>query len=74
LVEFYEKVRLDENYRNELIENEVLLEQGLSKAKMKELLDIKTDTFNKSMNKPIMLQYVKDYNIDLTSNNRYVKI
>ena len=74
LIEFYEKVRLDDDYRNELIGNGILTDKGLSKAKIKELLDIKTDTFNKSMNKPLMLQYIKDKNIDLLSNNRYVKL
>jgi len=73
LIEFYEKFRLDENYRNKLFVDEIFTEKGLSKAKIKELLDIKTNTFNISMSKPLMLQYVKDYNIDLISNNRYVK-
>ena len=73
LIEFYEKVRLDEDYRDELISKDILLDKGLSKAKVKELLDIKTNTFNISMSKPLMLQYIKDKNIDLISNNRYVK-
>ena len=73
LIEFYEKFRLDEDYRNKLFVDEIFTEKGLSKAKIKELLDIKTNTFNISMSKPLMLQYVKDYNIDLISNNRYVK-
>jgi len=73
LIEFYEKVRLDEDYRDEMISKDILLDKGLSKAKVKELLDIKTNTFNISMSKPLMLQYVKDKNIDLISNNRYVK-
>jgi len=74
LIEFFEKVRLDEEYRDELISKDILMDKGLSKAKVKELLDIKTDTFNKSMNKPLMLQYIKDYNFDLVSNNRYIKL
>ena len=56
-----------------MISKDILLDKGLSKAKVKELLDIKTNTFNISMSKPLMLQYVKDKNIDLISNNRYVK-
>ena len=51
----------------------VLTDKGLSKAKTKELLNIKTNTFNISMTKPLMLQYIKDKNIDLLSNNRYLK-
>jgi len=74
LIEFFEKVRLDEVYRDELVENGVLLEHGLNKAKVKELLDIKDDTFKKSMIKPLMLQYIKDYNIDIDSNKRHIKI
>jgi len=74
LIEFFDKVKLDEEYRNELIEKGILLEQGLSKSKVKELLDIKNITFSKSMIKPLMLQYIKDYNIDMESNNRYIKI
>jgi len=73
LIEFFEKVRLDEYYRDELIENDILLEQGLSKAKVKELLDIVNITFKKAMTKPLMLQYIKDNNIDVESNNRYIK-
>ena len=74
LIEFFEKIRLDENYRDKLIEDKILFEQGLSKSKMKELLDIKNITFSKAMIKPIMLQYIKDYNIDTESNNRYIKL
>ena len=74
LIEFYEKVRLDEDYKNELIDNGILTDKGLSKAKIKELLDMKDITFKKSMNKPLMLQYIKDKNIDIESNNRYIKL
>jgi len=74
LIEFFEKVRLDEIYRDEMTEKGVLLEQGLNKAKVKELLEIKDDTFKKSMIKPLMLQYIKDYNIDIDSNKRHIKI
>ena len=72
LIEFYEKVRLDEEYRDEMISKDVLTDKGLSKAKVKELLDLKDITFKKSMNKPLMLQYLKDNNIDIESNNRYI--
>jgi len=72
LIEFFDKVLADEDYRDGLILNETLLEQGLSKAKVKELLDIKSDTFKKSMIKPIMLQYLKDNNMDIESNRRYI--
>jgi len=74
LIEFYEKVKLDEDYRNELINDGILTDKGLSKAKIKELLDMKDITFKKSMNKPLMLQYIKDKNIDIESNNRYINL
>ena len=74
LIEFFERFRLDEDYRNELIENGVFGDKGLNKAKVKELLEIKDDTFKKSMIKPLMLQYIKDNNIDTESNKRHIKI
>jgi hypothetical protein len=74
LIEFFEKVRLDKGCRVELFVNGVLLDQGLSKAKIREMFDIKSITFKKAMTKPIMLQYIKDNNIDIESNNRYIKI
>lgn len=74
LINFFEKVRLNQNYRKELIDNGVLTDKGLNKAKIKELLQIKTTNFKKYMKTPLMLQYIKDKNLDVESNNRYIKI
>lgn len=74
VIDFFEKVKTNKKYRQELTSQNVLTEKGLNKAKIKELLDIKNDTFKKVMLKPLMLQYLKDNEIDITSNNRYIKI
>lgn len=73
LIEFFEKVRNNIKFLNILLEKEILTDKGLNKSKIKDLLNIKPDTFKKSMAKPLMLQYIKDNNIDLKSNNRYIK-
>lgn len=75
LIEFFEKVRKNEdNFNNNLIEKDILTDKGLNKSKIKELLSIKTNTFNVSMSKPLMIQYIKDNKIDIETNNRYVNI
>lgn len=74
LIDCFERIISDEKYKLELINQEVLTDKGISKSKLKTLLDIKNDTFKKAMIKPIMLQYIKDKNLDITSNNRYIKI
>lgn len=74
LIDFFEKIRLSQNYRNELTKSKVLTDKGLNKSKIKELLELKPTSFKKYMRTPLMLQYIKDKNLDVISNNRYIKI
>lgn len=74
LINFFEKIIINKEYRKELINKNILFDQGLSKCRIKNLFNIKDDTFKKVMKKPIMIKYIKDRNIDIKSNNRYIKL
>jgi len=75
LVDFLNNVKENKNnFCLDLIKQKVLTDKGLSKSKLKELFNSKTDTFSKAINKPIMVEYIKNNNIDMESNNRYIKL
>jgi len=75
LIDFFNKVKENKNnFCLDLIKSGILSDKGLSKAKLKDLFNSKTDTFKKALNRPIIVQYIKDNNIDVHSNNRYIKL
>jgi len=75
LIDFFDKVKSDKDgFCNKLIENGILSDKGLSKAKLKELFNVKSDTLKKAIHRQILAQYIIDNNIDMDSNARHIKI
>ena len=66
----------DEEYRNELIEKKMYsVDKGIKKSKLRELADMGNRVaYNDAMKKPLMEQFIKDYNLTINSTDKYIKL
>ena len=66
----------DEEYRNELIEKKMYsVDKGIKKVKLRELIDMGNRVaYNDAMKKPLMEQFIKDYNLTINSTDKCIKL
>ena len=76
LIHVMQRIIEDEEYRNELIEKKMYsVDKGIKKSKLRELADMGNRVaYNDAMKKPLMEQFIKDYNLTINSTDKYIKL
>ena len=76
LIHVMQRIIEDEEYRNELIEKKMYsVDKGIKKSKLRELADMGNRVaYNDAMKKPLMEQFIKDYNLTINSTDKCIKL
>lgn len=76
LIHIMQRIIEDEEYRNGLIlDKKYDIDKGIKKSILRELAEINNRmTYNDAMKKPLMEQFIKDFNLTINSTDKYIKL